>query len=137
MFSMGIGLLCFACIMVEMVLIWVEYCSGYWSFSDFLQKCIVSLHSFAAYHTTTYDEWTEHSTYAFGWGFSARFACIKVEMVFNWVEYRSGSWSYSDFSVSASFHYTLLQYIILPYMMNGLSIEHMLLMKFIWYVLGV
>ena len=45
-----------ACIKHVMVLNLVEYCS----FPGFLGFCVVSLHSFAVYHTEVYEEWNGH-----------------------------------------------------------------------------
>ena len=80
----------FACIKHVTVLNLVEYCSfsGLFLISRF---CVVSLHSLAVYHSKVYDEWNEHRTTAFKGVVSERFACIKVELIFNLVEYISFS----------------------------------------------
>ena len=50
---------------------------------------MVSLHSFVVYHTKVYEEWTGHRTTAFKGVLLERLACIKVELIFNMVEYCS------------------------------------------------
>ena len=81
---------CLACIKVELIFNFLEYCSFTDLFlsSRFL-RCFT--HSFTVYHSMVYKEWNERRTTAFKGVLTVYFSCIKHVTVVNLVEYCSFS----------------------------------------------